>query len=524
MKERILTSLVAAFALTNLQAQSLQTPKLVVGITIDQFRTDYMEAFSALYGEKGFKRLMKEGCVYTTAEYKFKPLDRASSIASIYTGTVPYYNGIPAASWFDRTRFRVVQALDDKDFMGIYTAENTSPRNLVCSTLGDELKVSTRGKGLVYAIAPFREAAVLAAGHAGDGAFWINDDTGKWAGTTYYGTFPQWVNSYNDYQALDRRISNLTWTTLQNEALYTYFSADKPRGFKHSFSDYKRFRQFKTSGLVNEEVNQLVDRCLKGTTLGMDNVPDLLSVTYYAGNYENKSATIYPIEIQDTYVRLDEQLGNLIDMVDKKVGLQNTLFFITSTGYTDPETADLSAYRIPSGEFYMERCSALLNMYLMATYGQGKYIEGYKGLQLYFDHKLIEQKQLSLPEVLDKSAEFLVQMSGVKAAYTAHQLALNANTPERMLLHNAFNMAVSGDILLEISPGWRLMPDDPLVEPPYVSASSVNFPLIFFGFSIKPEIIHEPITIDCLAPTLTSFMRIRAPNACTSTPLHDLHR
>ena len=224
-------------------------------------------------------------------------------------------------------------------------------------------------------------------------------------------------------------------------------------------------------------------------------------------------------ETRCTYVRLDREIGNLIDMVDKRVGLRNALFFITSTGYNDPEKMDLAAYRIPTGDFYMDRCTALLNMYLMATYGQGKYVQAYNGLNIYFDHKLIEQKQLSLPEVLNKSAEFLVQVSGVKAAYTAHQLALNANTPERLLLRNAFNIDASGDILLELAPGWKHVSEDPLVDSHYTSASLINFPIIFFGHSVKPEIIPVPATVDCIAPTVTHFVRIRAPNACRSTLL-----
>ena len=523
MKGRLLTSLVAALALASMQAQSVaSSPKLVVGITIDQFRTDYMEAFSALYGEKGFKRLFKEGRVYANASYTFKPVDRSSAVAAIYSGTTPYYNGIISNRWLDRNTLKIVSSVDDKDFMGIYSAENTSPRKLLVSTVADELKVATQGQALVYAIAPFRDAAVFSAGHAANAALWINDYTGKWSGSTFYGTFPSWITTYNDHQAIDTRIGDITWETLQNKALYTYFSSEQPRGFRHSFSDYKKFRQFKTSGLVNEEVNRLVERCLQGTTIGMDDVPDMLSVTYYAGNYEHKSVTEYPVEIQDTYVRLDQQLGQLIDMIDKKVGIHNTLFFITSTGYNDPEVMDLSAYRIPTGDFYMERCTALLNMYLMATYGQGKYVEAYDGLHIYFNRTLIEQKQLNLPEVLNKSAEFLVQVSGVKAAYTAHQLILNANTPEREMLHNAFNINVSGDILLELNPGWKYVNEDPLADSHYISEAVINFPVIFFGYTIKPQVIRMPLTVDCIAPTVAHFMRIRAPNACRASVISSI--
>ena len=181
MKERILTSLLTVFAITGLQAQTQPAaPRLVVGLAIDQLRADYIEAFSALYGERGFKRLLKEGRVYANAEYDFINIDRSSATAAIYTGTSPYYNGIPSNRWMDRTSLRLMKAVDDPAFMGIYTSESSSPRFLQVSTLSDELMVASNGEAEVYSIAPTREMAVLAAGHAAKGAFWLNDVTGKW--------------------------------------------------------------------------------------------------------------------------------------------------------------------------------------------------------------------------------------------------------------------------------------------------------------------------------------------------------
>ena len=96
MKGRILTSLLTVIALTGLQAQNIPAvPRLVVGLTIDQLRTDYIEAFSALYGERGFKRLWKEGRIYRNAEYDFINVDKSSAVAAIYSGTTP----IPTESW-----------------------------------------------------------------------------------------------------------------------------------------------------------------------------------------------------------------------------------------------------------------------------------------------------------------------------------------------------------------------------------------------------------------------------------------
>ena len=140
-----------------------------------------------------------------------------------------------------------------------------------------------------------------------------------------------------------------------------------------------KYKKFKTSPYVNDEVNKLVDVFLNNTNAGLDDTPDLLTLGYYAGNYDGKPDNEYAMQIQDMYVRLDNTIGDLLDMLDRKVGLKNTLIFITSTGYRSPEPEDLPEYRIPTGEFHLKRCSALLNMYLMAIYGQGQYVETYYG-------------------------------------------------------------------------------------------------------------------------------------------------
>ncbi|NDV82394.1 alkaline phosphatase family protein [Bacteroides sp. 51] len=522
MKGHILTSILTVLTLTGLQAQSLPaTPKMVVGLTIDQLRTDYIEAFSSLYGEKGFKRLWKEGKVFLNAEYTFSNPDRSSAMAAIYTGTTPSFNGIISNYRLDISTLRTVSCVDDSNFLGYYTNDNSAPSQLLTSTVGDELKASTLGKGFVYAVAPFRDAAILGAGHSADGAFWMNDMTGKWAGTTYYSEFPWWANLYNDRNAVDSRIETMIWTPLHPEGSYKNITVERfNETFKYKFADAKqyKFKRLINSPFVNDEVNMLVDDLLKNTTIGEDDTPDFLSVTFYAGSYNNQSIQEGSVEIQDTYARLDKNIADLLEMVNKKVGLQNVIFFITSTGYTAPEGVDLGRFRIPGGEFYLNRCAALLNMYLMASYGEGHYVEGYYDQQIYLNHKLIEEKQLSLADVQTKSAEFLIQFSGVDEVFSANRLLLGAWSPDIQKKRNAFNRKYSGDLVISVLPGWTIVNENAQVNPVVRYAHS-PMPLIFLGSSIKPEIIHTPVTVDHIAPTLAHFMRIRAPNACASTPL-----
>lgn len=130
--------MLAALAGTELQAQTLQSaPRLVVNITIDQLRTDYIEHFSPLYGEEGFRKLLQNGCVYEAANYPFSPVDRASAIATIATGATPHYNNIVGTKWLDRNTLRPVFCTDDETY-------NVSPQKIATTTVSDELKIFTK--------------------------------------------------------------------------------------------------------------------------------------------------------------------------------------------------------------------------------------------------------------------------------------------------------------------------------------------------------------------------------------------
>lgn len=513
---------ILSFLLAGAEAQTApDVPRLVVNVVIDQLRTDYMEAFSPLYGEDGFRRLLGKGRVYSRAEYPFYNPDRASAVACLMSGATPYENGIVGKRWLNRSTLQPVVAVDDRAYEGHFTSEKTSPAGLGVSTITDELKVATGGKALVYGIAPNREAAVLGAGHAADCAFWLNDETGQWCTTSYY-DIPNWLSYYNNAGHAAAEIENLTWEPTSNfVGDFNYFlSGGTKKPFRHAFKGDRRFRQFKASALVNEEVNDFVDYCLRSTALGLDPVTDFLTVTFYAGNFDHKTVADYPMEMQDTYVRLDHQLGRLIDMVEQKVGHDHVLFVVTGTGYsdTDQTPADLSSYRIPTGEFNITRAQLLLNMYLTAVYGQGQYIEASMANQLYFDLKYIENRGINFSDLLERSANFLIQLSGVRDVYTSQRLTQGAWTAGIRNLRNAYNPKCSGDILILVSPGWHLV-NEQTNERYHQRESYMGFPLFFYGLDIEPEVVKEPVTVDRIAPTLAQFMRIRAPNACSVSPL-----
>lgn len=500
--------------------QSKGTPRLVISITIDQLRTDYLEAFTPLYSEGGFKRLLKEGMVFSNVSYPFAPTDRASAIAAISTGTTPYYNSIVGNRWLNRETLRPMGCVDDPKFTGMLTAETASPSGLSSSTLGDELKVATGGKALVYAIAPYRDAAVLSAGHAADCALWIDDVYGDWCSSIYYlQNVPSWLKAYNDHYSPGRKISNATWepTNDISGAYNFYLQTENEKPFKHKFSGYQRFSNYKQSALVNADVTGMALQCITTAGLGSDRVTDLLCLTYYAGSFAHQSMTESQMELQDTYVRLDQELNTLIENTTRNIGAENVLFVITSTGYSEIEPADYNRFRIPTGTLYMSRTANLMNIYLGAIWGQDNYVETIFRNQIFLNHKLLETKKISIGEATGRAQEIIAMMSGVRNVYTSLQL-LTSQSPQLEKIRNAFNPQRCGDIIIEAAPGWKVLNED-TQESEMAVASYTQFPIIIFGAGTQAEHIQTPVTTDRIAPTIARSIRIRAPNACSSEPL-----
>ncbi|MDR1344817.1 MAG: alkaline phosphatase family protein, partial [Tannerellaceae bacterium] len=308
--KKILTSLIAILSIANVEAQNV--PKLVVFITVDQLRGDYMEYFYDTFGEHGFKRLMNEGIAYRNIRFEFSNVDQASAFATLFTGANPCFHAIGGDKRYDFNNNRELSILHDPAYIGNYTRDNFSPQKLLASTIGDELKIASSGRSDVYAVAPDAESAIISAGHAANSAFWIDNINGKWATTTYYKNLPWYVDRYNDgRESLSARIDKLTWTPSLPVAAYNAFPyATDNRAFNYTFNERQAdcYPNIKTSALVNEEVNRLALQFLEYAGFGSRSCPDMLSVTYYAGNYRRLMDREYTIEIQDTYLRLDKNI------------------------------------------------------------------------------------------------------------------------------------------------------------------------------------------------------------------------
>lgn len=431
-----------------------QAPKLVVSITVDELRTDELETFSPLYSPNGLKRLLQDGTFFTNASYPFTPVDRASAAASLSTGSTPYYHGITGAEWLDRSTLRPVRSVHDLRL-------GYSPKQLGASTLGDELKIATNGIAKVFAFAATPENAILSAGHAADGAAWMQ--TNQWVITSFYEPTNQWLRGYT--------------------------------------------RLYQPSADTNASVTGIALDCLNGGGLALDDKTDLLSVGYSVDSQ------------MESYVALDRAIAQLVDSVSKRIPLDRVLFVLTSTGTrrVENEQNNNEKYRIPTGKFYINRTANLLNMYLGATYGTAQYVEAIYRNQLFIDHKLLERKNINLSDMLRRAQEFILQLSGVRHVYTANQLT-TSDSNLLSAIRNGFNVEKCGDLIIDIAPGWELVNENDHTSTTS-RASNIPFPIIFYGAGIKSQRVQTPVTVDAIAPTIARIIRIRAPNACSTEPL-----
>ena len=336
----------------------VQAPRLVVSITIDQLRTDYLETYAPLYSNDGLKRLLTDGKVFINGAYNFTPVDRASAIASLHTGTVPYYNGITAEEWLDKQTLRPQNCVRDQQI-------GYSPQFLGTSTISDELKMATNGVAKVFSFAPTADAAILSAGHAADGAAWVSN--GKWATTTYYRPINQWLSGYT--------------------------------------------RLFLPGTDVNKAVTDAALKCLEQAGVGNDDKTDLLSLTYEAGRQMESY-----VELDRQMALL---LNGIEHQIARDRVL---FVITGTSSREEEEESNQERYRIPTGTFYINRTANLLNMYLGAIFGSAKYVEFCHKNHIYFNHQLLRQKNIHLGEICSRSQEFLLQLSGVRNVYTANQL------------------------------------------------------------------------------------------------------
>ena len=433
------------------------------------------------------------------------------------TGAQPRINGIPAAEFFNCDKRVESLTLADTRFMGNFTAEAYSPAAIRVSTLADEVRIANNGLGHVHAVAADAQTAVALAGHAANSAFWISDSDGKWATSTYYKDVPQSIQNRNYRNPLASRLDTMSWTPLLPLTAYSEVpTSGKFYGFRHSFAktDPLRYRAFKQSALATAEVTDVALELLSSLRLGRRGELDMLCIGLSAApyGYADDEARL---QLHDKYIRLDRDLERILSAIDRSVGLANAVVMVTATGNFTPGKAPDASFGIPTGEFRTDRAVSLLNMYLIAVYGNGNWVLGCHNRNFFLNRELIKQHNLDLTAVRTTATDFLRKMSGVMAAYSLDDIISNPVNDDLKTLYDRTLPEFAGDITVRVMPGWIVTEIGRDAQPhsTYVRAVSATMPAFILAPGLTPQRLTGKTDARSLAPSVSRLLRIPAPNA-----------
>ena len=220
--------------------------------------------------------------------------------------------------------------------------------------------------------------------------------------------------------------------------------------------------------------------------MGIDDVTDYISICYSATDNIGHRFGPSSVEMGDAILRLDDEIKNLLSYVNEKIGKKNVLIYFTAAHGVSEIPAVLKDNRIPSGYFNQFQALQLLRSYLNAVYGEGNWVKGYSERQIYLNRVLIEDARLSLDEVQKKVARFLVQFTGVAAAYPFSAFETNDfGTGNLKRILNSFSPQRSGDVIVTLNPGWVERDKDYVTNHNSPYEFDAHVPLIWYGWTTK---------------------------------------
>ena len=501
-------------------------PRLVVGIMVDGLQQEQLDRLRAHLTEGGFNRFLREGIVLENLDYGTS-LDAAAATALVMTGAAPSVNGIGGLWHYDPVAKRYVSPVQDKDAIGNFTDETYSGRSLKVTTLSDEARIAGAGLSQAYAIAVDPVQAISMGGHASNSVVWLNDRTGNWASTTYYGDMPTSVVNRNRLTPLSSRLESMTWTPDDKTAQAAELPSILTKyPFRYTFSsgDADRYAAFKASPLANSEVTQIATDFINTLSLGgHEGGTDMLNIAYSLQPYEFSKTAENRYELADSYIRLDRDLAGLMTVLDQRVGRDNVVVFVAATPAASRRRRDESRWNIPAGEFSTRKAAALLNLYLIATHGNGDWVKAIAENNFYLNEELAKTRDIDMRALRKEVAAYLKRMAGVDRATSVDDiLEASASVENSHALRRNTLHTVTGDVLVDLMPGWELV-DDYNNFKGHTGTVVINAlttaPAYILAPDLSPQVIKDVIDARALAPTIAGQMHIRPPNGSTQPPL-----
>ncbi len=510
-------------------AKTLEQPKLVVGIVVDQMRYDYWYRYFDKYSEGGFKRLLRDGFNCRNHHYHYAMTVTAAGHAAVYTGSIPAISGMIGNEWFDQKLGESVYCVDDSTVHTVGSTNNKagkmSPRNLLVSTITDQLRISTNFRSKVVGVAIKDRGSILPAGHTANAAYWFDSKTGNWITSDYYmKDLPNWVKNYNARKR-PSELMQLGWKPLLPLDQYTESTADnKPYESKLVGTTSPTLPQdlaglsgdaygiLATTPHGNTITKEMALEALKNEDLGKGSATDFLAVSFSTPDYVGHAFGPNSVEEQDTFLKLDQDIAEMLNAFDKQVGKNNYLVFLSADHGVMDIPGFWKEHKLPAGVLDVAKMSSNLKEKLKATFGEGEYVRSTDNYQFYLNHQTLSDKKISVEDVTKIARQLFLSTNGVADIINLNDLGkANLNDYLLTLYKNGTHAKRSGDIQIVTEPGWfagRLT--GTTHGAPYNYDTHV--PLLFYGWGIQKGETFERTSVADTAPTVAAMLKILEPS------------
>lgn len=513
-------------------------PKLIIGITIDQMRYDFLYRYYSKYSEGGFKRLMNQGFNFKNHHYNFYPTLTAAGHAAIYTGSVPAINGLVGNNWFEKNLGRSMYCTEDTAVFSVGSSSNAgkmSPKNMTTTTITDQLRLTSNFQSKVVGVALKDRGSILPAGHTGE-AYWFDYSVGKFITSSYYGfDLPTWAEDFNNLNLADKYLSQ-AWNTLLPIDLYTESTADNqpyeleldgaPRPtFPYDIAGIRKKDDFELIAHTpwgNSITLDFAKAAIVGENLGKRNATDFLALSFSSPDYIGHYFGPYSIEIQDIYLRLDREIEGFLQYLDGYLGKENYLVFVTADHGVADVPGFANSHKIPGGVLEGSKIRRLVEGEIQAKFGQGNWILSSQNYQLYLNHSLLKSKNVTVNQIHEIVKDALIKLPGFSNIINLHDISnamLNSHTLD--LVRNGFYEKRSGDIMMIPEPNY-------FFGFPKGTTHGTGFnydthvPLLFYGWKIPKGETVEKVSIVDITPTIADLLNILPPNGSIGRPLTDV--
>jgi predicted AlkP superfamily pyrophosphatase or phosphodiesterase len=519
-------------------ANGLERPKLVVGIVVDQMRWDYLFRYYDKYGNGGFKRLLNEGFSCDNTMLNYIPSETAVGHSTIYTGTVPSIHGIAGNDWLDYKTKKSFYCTDDSTVQSVGAttkAGKMSPRNLLATTITDELRLGTNMHSKVVGVSLKDRASILPAGHNPTAAFWLDDASGNFITSTWYmNSLPLWVDKFNG-EKLPQKLVADGWNTLLPIDQYTESTADDVpwegimKGASKATFPYDTKKSYETEHSIlrqtpfgNTLTLKFARAAVDGYMLGQDASTDFLAINCASTDYQGHLTGPNSVEVEDVYLRLDRDLAAFFVYLDQKIGKGNYLVFLAADHGASLSEGFMQATKMPTG-LLPKGMEQNLNALLKQRFGFDNLVLSTDSYQIWFDESKLDTLNIDREKIYSVTANFLQSQPGILYAAPQDKIAL-ASIPQAVKekIINGYFRNRSGAVVFIPKAGWLPAYSTKGTTHGQWNPYDAHIPLIFMGWHIKAGSTSAPTFMTDIAPTLATLLHIQVPSGCIGTPIADV--